>query len=414
MSQLAKYKLKSWLKDYLDYLDWNELSENPGAIDLLKQHPEKINENRLCVNTNIKAIDLIEKIKDINFKYLSVNANAIHILKKNPDKIDTFQLTTFRNITEYYRGNFVVMNNFIFNHVDLIINTCKPKLIVNNINWTHVLYNYSATDLIDKAFEYDIKLINFSILCSNKNIVYFFKKYDILKKYVSKIDWEVLCMNRNAIPIIDDIILCYEKYIYTMDINIKFPLLFLYIKWDYLSLNENAVHILEKYTHKINFENLSLNRNAMHLIQKYIYKIDMRKLSANESAIEFFKKNPKNIVWEIFSSNRKGIPLFKENAEKVHWNKALLIKDPEIIDIVGTYVEKIQKAFITDNSHVLKEVKRMLNWTILSKNPYIFELDCKAMAEKFEPLSKELNDYLCNRPHLLPMEYESEGTNTNY
>jgi hypothetical protein len=49
----------------------------------------------------------------------------------------------------------------------------------------------------------------------------------------------------------------------------------------------------------------------------------------------------------------------------------------------------------------------MLNWTFLSKNPFIFELGYEAMAEKFELLSRELNDYLCDRPHLLPKEYEN-------
>ena len=54
----------------------------------------------------------------------------------------------------------------------------------------------------------------------------------------------------------------------------------------------------------------------------------------------------------------------------------------------------------------------MITWEDLSKNPNIFKLDYEAMAENFEPLSRELNDYLCDRPHLLPEIYEAEGTNT--
>jgi hypothetical protein len=62
---------------------------------------------------------------------------------------------------------------------------------------------------------------------------------------------------------------------------------------------------------------------------------------------------------------------------------------------------------ITDNSYILKVVKSMLNWTVLSQNPYIFEYDYEAMAEKFEPLSRELNDYLCKKSYLLPEIYEN-------
>ena len=43
MSQKPIFKLKDWLKDFLDYLDWNELSTNPNAIDLHKQYSKKIN-----------------------------------------------------------------------------------------------------------------------------------------------------------------------------------------------------------------------------------------------------------------------------------------------------------------------------------------------------------------------------------
>ena len=83
MSQKPIFKLKDWLKDFLDYFDWNELSMNPNAINLLKQYPEKINWKNLCLNNNPEVIDLLEKNKDkINWTNLSQNENAIDILKK--------------------------------------------------------------------------------------------------------------------------------------------------------------------------------------------------------------------------------------------------------------------------------------------------------------------------------------------
>ena len=59
------YKLLDWV--YTHFLNdfWKKISENPNAIYLLEQNPDKI-----------------------DWEYLSYNPNAIHILKQNQDKID--------------------------------------------------------------------------------------------------------------------------------------------------------------------------------------------------------------------------------------------------------------------------------------------------------------------------------------
>ena len=38
------------------------------------------------------------------------------------------------------------------------------------------------------------------------------------------------------------------------------------IYWSYLSSNENAIHLLEKNQDKIDWNNLSKNKNAIHLL----------------------------------------------------------------------------------------------------------------------------------------------------
>ena len=58
------YKLKKVFEKNLDKLDWNNLSLNPNAIDLLEKNLDKI-----------------------NWLFLSKNLNAIHFLEKNLDKI---------------------------------------------------------------------------------------------------------------------------------------------------------------------------------------------------------------------------------------------------------------------------------------------------------------------------------------
>ena len=84
-----KYKLKDWIPP--EKLDWGWLSENPNAIELLKNNPTKIVWMNLSANPAPYAIKLLKENQDkINWKWLSFNPNdeAIELLKENPKKID--------------------------------------------------------------------------------------------------------------------------------------------------------------------------------------------------------------------------------------------------------------------------------------------------------------------------------------
>ena len=56
-------KLKEFINNNIDKLDWSALSNNPNAIHLLEKNIDKI-----------------------DWKNLSSNLNAIHLLEKNIDK----------------------------------------------------------------------------------------------------------------------------------------------------------------------------------------------------------------------------------------------------------------------------------------------------------------------------------------
>ena len=74
-----KMKLLDWV--LLDNLDWEILSQNPNAINLLEQNMDKINWNEILINPN--AIHLLEQnIKKINWKWLSENQNIFEIEQK--------------------------------------------------------------------------------------------------------------------------------------------------------------------------------------------------------------------------------------------------------------------------------------------------------------------------------------------
>ena len=80
-------KLRDWID--VNKLNWNELSRNINAIELLKSNPDKIDWELLSMNKN--AIELLKENPDkINWDILSLNLNpeAIELFKENQDKIN--------------------------------------------------------------------------------------------------------------------------------------------------------------------------------------------------------------------------------------------------------------------------------------------------------------------------------------
>src|SRR5437588_230151 len=86
------------------------------------------------------------------------------------------------------------------------------------------------------------------------------------------------------------------------------------LNWNCLSLNPNAIHLLEKNQEKINWVWLSLNPNAIDLLEKNLVdvatgasleKIDWDNVSVSENlnAIYLLERNPEKINWRCLSRN---------------------------------------------------------------------------------------------------------------
>ena len=90
-------KLRDWID--IDKLNWNELSKNPNAIELLKENQDKINWKLLSKNPSIFTYDY-EKIKN-NFQNLKdeIIAKALH-----PDRL--FKLMKVYNKQDVYNTYF--------------------------------------------------------------------------------------------------------------------------------------------------------------------------------------------------------------------------------------------------------------------------------------------------------------------
>ena len=83
----SRYELLNWID--IEKLDWDLLSRNKNAIDLLRKYPDKINWTMLSGNPNAFEL-LIENPEKINWDYFASNQNplVIPVLIANPDKIN--------------------------------------------------------------------------------------------------------------------------------------------------------------------------------------------------------------------------------------------------------------------------------------------------------------------------------------
>jgi hypothetical protein len=151
-NKMSKKHYKIWRNK----IDWDVLSGNPIAIDLLRENPHKINWEYLSGNPS--AIDLLrENPHKINWEYLSGNPSAIKFLEEYPNAIDWSMLSKNPNAIELLKAN-------------------RAK-----INWNALCLNNNAFDLIKERYEYEISLTP--------------KEYKQLK-YRNKLDWKLLSKNK--------------------------------------------------------------------------------------------------------------------------------------------------------------------------------------------------------------------------
>ena len=206
-----KYKLKDWIPP--EKLDWDWLSANPNAIDLLNANPDNIKWKMLVENTNPRAIELIKENRDnidwmINWRRsLSRNPAAIDMLKAHPNDIDWKMLSS--------------------NPAAIDMLKARP----NDIDWKMLSSNPAAIDML-KARPNDI---DWKMLSSNPAAI------ELLKENKTKICWYMLSKNVNPKAI---------DMLKTNPDNIN---------WEFLSENPAAIELLKENKTKIFWKNLSIN-----------------------------------------------------------------------------------------------------------------------------------------------------------
>ena len=81
----------------------------------------------------------------------------------------------------------------------------------------------------------------------------------------------------------------------------------------------------------LNFSNLSLNPNAIDLLEKNQDNLNWFNLSENPNAIDLLEQNLDKINWSMLSLNPNAIRLLEQNQDKINWE--LLSTNPNIFEI---------------------------------------------------------------------------------
>jgi len=241
----VKYKLKDWVLElddddtdvYLDDIDWESLSSNPNAIDLLQKYSYKINWSWLSGNTNPRAIEMLKTHSHlIDWRVLSANPAAIDMLK---NKIEQ----------------------------ESKMNERQLEKLKDKIDWDMLSQNPNPEAI--KILKANPDNINLDFLSANPAAI------DILKANTDDICWYELSANTNP----EAIELLKTK--------------FYKINWELLSANPAGIDLLKANPNKISWSDLSKNPHpyAIELLKKNPENIDWENLSANPAAIDLLEAN---------------------------------------------------------------------------------------------------------------------------
>ena len=348
-----------------DKIDWQKLSGNPYAIELLEEKITKENE------MSKEYLETFRVFNKIDWFYLSKNPNpeAIELLKKNQDKINWRSLSENPNAIELLREKIKADNispKSTFSHNNIFDD--------QKINWYMLSKNPNAIELLKANYD----KISWGFLSENPNAI------ELLKANYDKIDWGLLSDNPNpkAIELLRKKFEIEKKTSkYDLDLTKDKDK----INWQYLSRNPNAIELLRE---KIKEED-DIPYDSIYTLNKLSYnqKIDWRLLSSNPNAIELLKVNQYKIDWKWLSRNPnpEAIKLIKKRlkylqnlsddeyydlSESEHLNWENLSQNPAAIELLE---EKIKEEEMYE--YELEDLKdfQKINWKLLSSNPAIFE-----------------------------------------
>ena len=173
-------------------MDYNFLSYNKNAYELLMERPDKICERSVSLNTHKKVIDIIKTHKNPYWKYICQNPELIELIKENPDKIIWDALSRNPAAVSLLKENLDKIS-----WSDLCINTSPEaiELIKENPDKIDALC-LSTNSAAIKYLEEHPDIIDYWGLSWNSAAIH------LIEKRPDKINWMGLSNNPSAIHIL--------------------------------------------------------------------------------------------------------------------------------------------------------------------------------------------------------------------
>jgi len=321
----AFYLIKEYFETFQDKTNfpyWKELSENRLAIKILEENQQYINWNNLCKNAG--AFDLLNANKNkIIWSSLAGNPDAkiLQLLEAHLDKINPYNVPG----DDYMKIIGALCWNYYCNEpkkpIEILIKYYNQSL---RDNFEGITYDNGTTVPYE---EY-----NREKLCRETTLVPY--KYK---------PWEILLGNHVAIELIID----YENIICPGGFEN-----FSDILWSGLSQNKNAIKILQKYPHKINWGSICSNENPdiLDIICSHQDKIDWKNIWKYEN---IFEKTDPNANYGLvpFVSNGTTIliPMFQSYKQTGHVE--LPLKLPHYSSVVENPITKIENPINEIENH---------------------------------------------------------------
>ena len=353
-------KLIELLKDYIianpsigskRQLNWEELSKNPYAIEILTspENYDYIDWKSLSSNPSPEAIEFLLLDKNIDFiKWLEFSRNpcdaAIQFLKDNPDYIDWGGLSANTNP----KAIPLIKKKIKEENQLYELSPTEYAKLEDKIRWRALSANPKAIPLIITKIKEGIRLddIDWDALSKNPAIFFAFKRnIEAKSKIVARILSNSLVSTKTKITDLSDDL--HKKIIVdlkTISKNIlRDGIPVDKLNWNYLSANPNAIDLLRE---RMNFE---------------------KKLTEEE-----YKNLPYQINWSALCTNSdpEAIKLLslEENYDKIDW--LMLSDNPNAIKLLEKRV-KYQLLLNGDELNGLSIHKR-ISWQKISTNPAIF------------------------------------------
>lgn len=271
------------------------------------------------------------------------------------------------NIPDKYIGD--IARGLSYNRnpscVDLI------EQLGRNVMWVSASANPGAIHLLRDKKNYDN--IHFTNLCGNPSAIDMIE--DLLKHHPKRVDWFGLSMNPNAIHLLE-----------------QNPTK---IEWFALSFNPNAIHLLEQNLDKVHWDALSANSNAIHLLEQNLNKISWDNLSANPGAVRLLKQHPDKINLSCLATN--------PNPEAFHLLEEALEPRPFVGNVRLHHLDLLDHPhYLFSNPCAVQLIKQLLKngisnwcfWAELGENPNLIEIVCSldlaAMKTQCQPFAQEL------------------------